>query len=296
MQMGIFRVFCDLAETRCFARTAERNGVSQSALSQMFTALERKFNARLADRHRNFFQLTPAGEVCRQHFLEILRLAEVMERQVQRVKAASGGVIELAACYSIGLHQLPPVLRRFRRDFPDVEIRLRYGLIDRVHEEVLDNAVDLGLVCYPRRLPGLAVDPVRHERLMLVCHPQHPLAARPAVAVTELTGQKFVAWNEIRWSPFLRSVPDSQRHLFEPYHEFNQVEMVKRVVELDGGIAILPEATVRLELVQQRLVAVPFENGGHTEPLAVIYRKTRKLTPAMTNFVQALKQPAPPAS
>jgi len=156
---------------------------------------------------------------------------------------------------------------------------------------VLDNAVDLGLVCYPRRLHGLTIDPFRHERLVLVCHPQHPLASRPAVMITELMGQKFVAWNEIRWSPFLRSVPDNQRHLFEPQHEFNEVEMVKRVVEMGEGIAFLPETLVMPELASQRLAAVPFENGGCTEPLAVIYRERKTLSPAMTNFIKALKQP-----
>ncbi len=62
--------------------------------------------------------------------------------------------------------------------------------------------------CYPRRLPGLAVDPFRHERLVLVCHPQHPLANRTTVTVPDLKGCPFVAWNEIRWSPFLRNVPE----------------------------------------------------------------------------------------
>ena len=290
MQLGTFRVFCDLAETKSSTRTAERNGITQSAVSQKLHSLEKEAGAWLAVRDSHAFQLTPAGELCHQHFREMLRLAKAMHHQIQQARVTAGGVIELAACYSIGLHQLPPVLRQNRLDFPDVEVRVHYGLIDQVHEEVRDNAMDLGLVCYPRRLHGLAVDPFRHERLMLVCHPQHPIAARPAVGLMELTGQKFVTWNEIRWSPFLRNVPDNHRHLFEPYHEVNEVEMVKRVVELDGGIAFLPETTIQPEVAQQRLAAVPFENGGYTEPLAVIYRQRKKLSLAMTNFIQALKQ------
>jgi DNA-binding transcriptional LysR family regulator len=68
-------------------------------------------------------------------------------------------------------------------------------------------------------------------------------------------------------------------------------KMVKRVVELEAGIAILPETTVRSELASLVLCGVPFENGGHTEPLAVIYRRRKKLTPAMENFIATLKQP-----
>ena len=293
MQIETLKIFCDLAETKSFTRTAERHGVTQSAISQQLAAMERELKTVLVLRNRKTFQLTPAGEFCHQYCLEIARLSVEMDKRFQQARDTSAGTIELAACFSIGLHQLPPVLDRFRRDFPAVEVRVRYEHIDRVHELVMENEVDLGLVAYPRRLPGLAIDPFRHERLMLVCHPQHPLAARPAVTVRDLKEQKFVAWTEIRFSPFLKTIPNNLRHLFQPTHEFNEVEMVKRVVEMDGGIAILPEALVREEVAGRRLAAVPFEDGGHTEPLAVIHRHSRALSLAMANFVQLLKQPEP---
>jgi DNA-binding transcriptional LysR family regulator len=153
--------------------------------------------------------------------------------------------------------------------------------------------VHLGLVCYPRRLPGLIIDLFRHERLVLVCHPRHPLAACRFVTFSGLTGQDFVAWTEIRSSPFMKEIPNNLRHHFKPAHEFHEVEMVKRVVEMGAGIAILPEAVVRPEVAGHVLAAVPFDNGGCTEPLGVIYREDRKLSPAMTQFIQFLKQPEP---
>ena len=291
MQLESLHVFSDLAETRNFTRTAERHGVTQSAISQQLAAMERELKTVLVLRTRKKFQLTPAGEACHQRCLEIVRLTMEMGKRFQQAKDTSAGTIELAACYSIGLHQLPPVLTRFRRDFPKVEVRVRYEHIDRVHELVLDNTVNLGLVAYPRRLPGLAIDRFRLERLMLVCHPQHPLAARPSVRARDLKGQKFVAWTEIRFSPFFKGIPTNLRQHFQPLHEFNEVEMVKRVVEMDDGIAILPEAIVREEVASRRLAAVPFKDGGYTEPLAVIYRHSRALSPSMENFIKALKQP-----
>ena len=256
MQIENLNLFCDLVETQNFTRAAEKNSVTTSAITQMLHA----------DAVRRIQQL------------------------------ANDSVIELAACHSIYLHQLPPCLKQFRQNSPAVQINVRHGLIDRVHEQVLENTVDLGLVCYPRRLPGLTVDPFRHERLVLVCHPQHPLATRTTVTVPDLKGCQFVAWNEIRWSPFLRNVPNCQRHLFMPHRECDQVEPVKRMVEMDAGVAILPEALVQSEVASQTLAAVPFANSDRTEPLAVIYREQKKLTPAMINFINALKQPVPPAN
>ena len=259
----------------------------------MLRIMEWRTDQVLASRNNHFFQLTRAGEIYYQYASEIVRIhADAVRRILQ---LASDSILELAACHSIYLHQLPPCLKQFQQKFHAVQINVRYGLIDRVHEQVRENTVDFGLVCYPRRLPGLAVDPFRHERLVLACHPQHPLASRTTVTVPELKGHPFVAWNEIRWSPFLRNVPGWQRHLFEPHHEFDQVELVKRAVEMDAGIAILPEALVQSEVADHRLAAVSFADGGCTEPLAVIYRKKKRLTPAMQNFIIALKQPVPPA-
>jgi len=291
MQVGKLRLFCALAETGNFTRTADLHYLTQAAITQMFHALERNAGQPLATRRP--FRLNRAGEIYHQHSREILRLYDQMQSRLKQAGDADTGVIELAACHSIRLHQLPPVLAQFRGTHPRVEIRVRHDFIDRVHEQVLANEVDLGLVCYPRRRRGLAVEPFRHERLVLVCHPEHELAARPAVTIGDLKGQRLVAWNELRWSPFLSQVPGWQRHLFEPRHEFDQVELVKCAVEQGAGMAILPAALVRPEVAAHRLAAVPFADGGHTEPLAVIYRQRKPLTPAMKNFIEFLKQPAP---
>jgi DNA-binding transcriptional LysR family regulator len=288
MQIENLQLFCDLVETQSFTRAADKNGITTPAVTQMLHALERDAGETLVLRSRHQFQLTRAGEIYYQYASEIVRFYADAERRMQEL--ANGSVIDLGICHSIFLNQFPPVQKQFRQKYPGVQINVRYGLIDRVHEQVLDNDVDLGLVCYPRRLPGLAVDPFRHERLVLVCHPQHPLASRTTVTVPELKGCSFVAWNEIRWSPFLRNVPNCQRHLFEPHHECDQVEPVKRMVEMDAGVAILPEALVQSEVASRSLAAVPFANSDRTEPLAVIYRKTRVLSPAMLQFVQFLKQ------
>ena len=142
-------MFCDLGETKSFRRAAERNGVTASAVSQSLRAMEKQFGTRLAVRSRGGLQLTAAGVVCHDHCRTMFRLADELEREMAVARATVGNVIELAACYSIGLHQLPPVLKQFKREFPPVQVQVRYASIDRVHDAVLDNAVDLGLTCYP---------------------------------------------------------------------------------------------------------------------------------------------------
>jgi len=294
MQLGSLRVLCHLVETRSFSLAAEKHGATPSAVSQTIARLERQWGVQLVTRDRHgLAEVTPAGQAAYGVAAAVVRLAGELHRALRRTRETADPRIRLAACHSIGLHQLPVFLNGFNNRHPEIQIKLRYGLVDRVHRDVQANAADLGLVCYPRRRPGLVVNLFRHERLRLVCHPRHPLAARPAVALAELAGQPFVAWNEIRWSPFLGRLPDSRRHLFEPRHEFDQVEMVKGFVRLGESLAILPESTVASEVAEGSLAALPFTDGDYTEPLGILYRRRKKLTPAMHTFIRELKQASP---
>ncbi len=289
MQIATLRVFCDVIETGSFTKAAPRNGCSVSHACHAFRSVEEHFGVRCAVRDRQHFRVTSEGWLCYQHCLEMLQLQCQALRQVERTRKSSAAIFILAACLSFGLHQLQPILRQFRQTFPHLQIHARYGHIDEVHELVLNNAVDLGLTAYPRRLPELIIERVRDERLVLVCHPQHRLAGCAEVSLPALRGLPIIAWREIPWSVFLKKLPDGQRHLFEPHCKFNEVEMVKQAVEKDVGIAILPEATVMSEVSNHLLAACPFENGRYAEPVAVIYRKGRVLTTAMKNFIQFLK-------
>ena len=296
MQTEILRVFCDVVETRSFTAVAKRNGVTQSAVTQMFRGLERRFKARFAVRKPKGFRLTPEGglfyDICR----KVLRLEAELFHRLRQTRDAAPGILRLAACYTAGLHQLPPVLNRFRRDYPAIDVRDSYHRIGEVHELVLDHRADLGYLCYPRSRGGLTVDLLGRDRMMAIFAPQHPLATRPAIAPPELEGEKLVGWDAVHASPFLHGLPGRQRRLFRPHHEFDEVESVKCQVEGGHYIAILPESAVQAEVAGHRLAAVPFQNAGCTEPLGLIYRKNKILTPTMTTFITALKQPVPPAN
>ena len=285
-------MFCDVVETKSFTATARKHGVTQSAVTQMFHALEQRFKARFAVRKPKGFRLTPAGEVFYAVCRRVLQLEATLSRRMQETRETGARIIQLAACYTVGLHQLPGLLGRFRGQHPAIDVRDRYHLVREVHARVRDNLADLGLLCYPRPQRGLTVELLHHDRMMAIFAPQHPLANRAAIAPPELKGEKLVGWDAVHASPFLHGLPGRQRRLFRPHHEFDEVESVKCQVEGGHYIAILPESAVQAEVAGHRLAAVPFQNAGCTEPLGLIYRTNKILTPAMTTFIQFLKQPA----
>ena len=291
MQFESLKVFCDLAETESFTKTAQINNVSQSAVSQTITALERHFNSLLIERSKKNFRLTSEGEVLYHHSKELLQTYDAIHNRMQEIKQVVSGDIRIATVYSLGLHDLPPYVKRFMKDYPEVNIHVEYRRANQVYEGVLGNIVDLGLVAYPVPDAKLDIIPLRKDRLVLACHPQHPFAKLKSLKVRALNGQKFISFEpDIPTRKALDKVLKGQGVTVEHVMEFDNIETVKRAIELDCGVAIVPEATIRQEVIDQTLVAVPLE-GNHYRPLGAIHRKTKVLSPAMKQFIALLKEP-----
>jgi DNA-binding transcriptional LysR family regulator len=291
MQFESLKVFCDLAETESFTKTAQINGVSQSAVSQTISALERHFNSLLIERSKKNFRLTSEGEVLYHHSKEMLQTYDAIHSRMQEIKQIISGDIRLATVYSLGLHDLPPYVKRFMKDHPEVNIHVEYRRANQVYEGVLGNIVDLGLVAYPAPDAKLEIIPLRKDPLVLACHPQHPLAKLKAVKLKALTGQKFISFEpDIPTRKALDKLLKGQGVTVEHVMEFDNIETVKRAVELDCGVAIVPATTIRQEVISQTLAAVPLE-GNHFRPLAAIHRKSKVLSPAIKQFVALLKEP-----
>jgi len=291
MQFESLKVFCDLAENESFTKTAQVNSVSQSAVSQTIGTLERHFHSLLIERSKKNFRLTSEGEVLYHHAKELLQTYDAIHSRLQEIKQIISGEIRIATVYSLGLHDLPPYVKRFMRDHPEVNIHVEYRRANQVYEGVLGNIVDLGLVAYPAPNPKLEIIPLRKDRLVLACHPQHPLAKLKAVKLKALNGQKFISFEpDIPTRKALDKILKGQGVTVEHVMEFDNIETVKRAIELDCGVAIVPEATIRQEVASQTLAAVPLQ-GSHFRPLGAIHRKGKVLSPAIKQFIALLKEP-----
>jgi DNA-binding transcriptional LysR family regulator len=291
MQAESLKAFCDLAETGSFTKTAQLNGVSQSAVSQTITALERHFNVLLIERSKKNFRLTAEGEVLYQHGKQIVQTLAALRSRLQEIKHVVSGEIRVATVYTLGLHDLPPYVRRFLKDHPDVKVHVEYRRANQVYDDLLGNAVDLGLVAYAVRNPKLEIVPLRKDPLVLTCHPRHPMASLKSVEIKALDGEKFVGFEpDLPTRMALDRIFDAQHVRVENVMEFDNIETVKRAVELDCGVAIVPAATVRQEVANKTLAAVPLV-GNHFRPLAAIHRRDKVLSPAMKEFLALLKEP-----
>src|ERR1043165_1985403 len=195
MQIESLKVFCDLTETESFTKAAQINHVTQSAVSQQISSLERQFKSLLIDRSKKKFRLTREGQVLYDYSKQIIQTYDSLHSKLQEIKDIISGTIRVATIYSIGLHDLPPYIKRFLKSYPTVNVHVEYRRANQVYDDVLSNVVDLGLVAYPVRDPNLEIIPLRKETLVLICSPDHPFAKENSIRLKQMVGQKFVGFD-----------------------------------------------------------------------------------------------------
>ena len=292
MQIQSLKVFCDLAETESFTKAAQINNVTQSAVSQQISTLERIFKSLLIERSKKRFRLTREGQVLYDYAKQMIGIYEGLHSRLQEIKDVISGTIRIATIYSIGLHDLPPYLKKFLKAYPTVNVHVEYRRANQVYEDVLGNVVDLGLVAYPVRDHKIEVFPLRKDPLILICHPQHPFAKQKSIRMRTLTGQKFIGFQpDIPTRKALDKILKENAVEVQHVMEFDNIETVKRAVEIDAGVAIVPQTTVLQEVAKQTLAQIHIDDGDFYRPLAAIYKRNKVLSPAMKQFLSIVKEP-----
>ena len=289
MQLESLKVFCDLAESRSFTNAARISGISQSAVSQQINSLERHFGALLIERSKKMFRLTVEGRLLYEHSKEIINSYEALTSNIQSLKNVVSGNIRISTIYSLGLHTLPPFLKKFLKKFPTVNVHVEYSHAEKILEDILGNVVDLGLLAYPGKNGKLNIIPLMEEPLVLVCEPGHPLANRGSICLADISGENLVGFHiDI---PTRRGIDRELREkkiTVNTVTELDNIETVKRAVEIGAGVAIVPEVTVAQEVQLGSLASVKFSDVLLARPVAVVHKKSKTLSPALQQFLSIL--------
>lgn len=293
MQIETLKVFSDLAETESFTKAAQINNVTQSAVSQQISSLEKHFKSMLIERSKKKFRLTREGQVLYEYSKQIVQSYESLHSRIQEIKDIISGTIRVATIYSIGLHDLPPYIKKFMKNYPTVNVHVEYRRSNQVYEDVLGNVVDLGLVAYPQKDPRLEVVNLKNDKLVLICHPDHPLTKKKLAQLSDVSGHKFIGFESD--IPTRRAIDKKLKdEKVEVKHvmEFDNIETVKRAVEIDAGISIVPHNTIVQEVAKNTLAEVPLDDPEMQRPLAAIHKKNKVLSPALKQFLSTLKSPS----
>jgi DNA-binding transcriptional LysR family regulator len=294
MQVETFQVFCDLVETASFSVAAERNGITQSAVSQQIRGLEQRFGLPLVERGRRNFSVTPEGEVFLSAAREILDVYRGIESQLTMMRDVVAGSLTVATVYSIGFHELPPYMEAFRKKFPDVDLSIHYRRSNEVYADVIEGRAELGLVAYPKTRKGIEIEPVWKDKLVLICPPGHPFAKRRKVPLSAIDGQRFISFEpDLPTRKAIDEIFRKSAVTIKEVVEFDNIETVKRGVEIENALSIVPSESVSGEVAAGSLCRVELEGRTLWRPLGIVRRRTKAIAPAMRELIALLKAGPP---
>lgn len=252
--------------------------------------LERRLGCLLIDRSKRPFELTPAGQIYYDGCRKILESFRHIEDRVQQMRDKVIGRVRMAAIYSVGLLQMDAYAKRYRRMFPDVVLQLEYLHPDDVYGRILNDEADLGIVSFPRVGGEIASIPWQHQEIVLVVPPGHRLAERGSISVQELDGETFVGFtSELTIRKQVDRWLKQAEVSVDFVHVFDNVENIKRAVEIGSGVALLPAPTVRREVENGSLNSVCLNGVEWHRPLGIVHRRNRTLTTPARKLVELLR-------
>lgn len=289
MNIETLRVFCNLAKLRSFSRTAEKHYLSQSAISQQLAQLELTHKCQLINRKKRPIELTEEGLMLYKASKDIIDRFEQFKSELNSLTSSANSKIHVAAIFSIGMHALPSYIKEFMVKYPNVNVDMVYLDATAIYEQVLAGDVDIGIVAVPKKVKRLEVYDFQDEPLVLACSPKHIFASQDEIDIHHIQFERFIS--------FAQNIPTRiwidgilQRYNIEvqPALEFDNIETIKRAVEINSGISILPESAIVQERKNGTIRALKFSNERFVRPTGIIVRKNRVLNPVNQYFIDLL--------
>jgi DNA-binding transcriptional LysR family regulator len=294
MNLETLRLYCDVVRSNSFSLGAAANRVSQSAASQAVRQLEEDLGVQLIDRTKRPFGVTQEGAVFFEACQDIVERLERARAELNAHRTRVEGVVRVAVIYSVGLEDMGWYTERFTALHSRARLRLAYLHPDEVVEAVLSDTADLGILSFPTPHRSLTTIPWRSEAMVLVCPPGHPLAEREEVTADEVARYPFVAFD--RALSIRRAIDRALRRQgvrLEVAMHFDNIETIKQAISTQSCISILPQPSIRREVEEGVLSAVPVDLGGLVRPVGIIHRRQRELSATTRSLLEFLEQYRP---
>ncbi|MDC0292267.1 MAG: LysR family transcriptional regulator [Candidatus Binatia bacterium] len=289
MHIETLKVFCDLVDTGSFSVAAAQNYVTQSAVSQQIRTLETRYGRKLVERAKRRVRPTPAGEIFYEISREIVARHQDLEARLQAFSNIVAGTVRVATVHSVGLYEFSDELKRYVKAYPSVNVRLEYKKSSQIYEDVLAGTLDVGVIAYPHKRPQIRLIPFREDQLVMICDPTHALARHKTISVKKLEGQNFVGFEkDIPTHKAIDKVLQKHQVRVNYVAEVDNIEVIKRIVEVGTGISIAPAPAVGPEIRSQSLVAIPFSDEHFVRQLGIIHKEGRHFSPAAEKFIDTL--------
>jgi len=288
MDLHQLEVFLAVAREKSFSRAAKSLLRTQPAISLAVRRLEEELGESLFDRSSKIPALTDAGELLLQYAERLLNLRGEIPSALAELRHLERGRVRVGANETGALYLLP-LIARYRRLYPHVKVEIVRSLARNLPQELLKRNLDLGVLSYRPRDSHLASVVVYRDRLSFVVYPAHPLARRRQVSIHEL-GQEIFAAHNI-WSPYRERVLGTFEKHHVPLHmdvELPTVESIKKFVQMQQAVALVPRMCIEEELAKGVLMEVEIPELRIERKLRVVFRRGDPLSHAARAFLRVV--------
>jgi DNA-binding transcriptional LysR family regulator len=289
IDLFFLKTFVAITKTNSFRIAAERNHISQPAVSQHIQILEKKLNTTLFERHGKKVTLTSAGTIFLTYAESILKQYEDAKNHIHEMDNKFNGTIRIATIYSVGLYELQPVIRKFFKKYPKINLHLEYQPSASIYEMIFNRTIDFGLVAYPQERAGIVSTTFTEDTLVVVQSPDHPTIAKKRITLKQLAGAKYIAYSKTTpTGKFIGQFFRSKGILPNIVHEYDNVELIKNAAVLGLGHAILPKNTIKRELKEQSLEMIHVIGFDLKRPLGILHAEKKTFTGSTKAFYETL--------
>lgn len=289
MEINQLEAFVAVVEEKSFSRAALRMLRTQPAVSQAVHRLEEWAGEALLDRSSKSGVLSASGRLFYDYAKKVLNLREEARSALAELRALESGKVTIGANESTALYLLP-VLKRFCRRHPRVQVAVKRSLSREIPGALLRYEMDLGILSYNPQNRDLESAVVRVDELCLIVPRRHPLARTGGVTIRELGNERFIAHNIS--SPYRQRVIEAFARHHTPLHivaELPTIETIKRFVAMGMGVAFIPRMCAQEELARQEFVAVPVNDLRIQRKLRLTYRRNALLSAAAQGFLDVAR-------
>jgi DNA-binding transcriptional LysR family regulator len=215
----------------------------------------------------------------------------MFKSELNSMKSETQGRINVGAIYSIGMHTLPGYLKKFMVKKQNVNVHVEYFSADTIYEKVMAGELDIGIVAVAKRDKRLDVYEFEDEQLVLVCGAKHALAELSQIDINKVQFERFIGFEEgTPTRDWIDGIFQRYNLVIRPVMEFDNVETVKKAVEINSGISILPKPTVLQEVAAGTIKAIEFSNEKFVRPTGIIIRKDRVLSADTRYLIELLRK------
>lgn len=281
MDIDALQAFVAVAENQSFSQAASQLFLTQPAISKRVAGLESELDTRLFDRIGRKVELTESGQSLLPRARSILLEVEDSRRAISNLSGKIGGKLSIGTSHHIGLHRLPPVLRSFTRQYPEVELDLHFMDSEEACRAVEHGDLELGIVTLPLQTPeDLHAEFIWPDPLAIVVEKHHALANKQQVSLAELADEPAILPTHGTYTREIieKTIQPEKLHL-NIRLATNYLETIKMMVSIGLGWSVLPCSMLTGELVSLQIKGLKLERQ-----LGVVWHQSRTLS----NSAQAM--------